>query len=161
MSDKPGRKMSEEIAEELAGGFQEYLDKKVKLLTRALVEQTAELKTEIVDVPEWGGAVLIRELTGEERDDYEAEIVGERTGKDRRINLRNIRAKLVARSLIDPETNQRMYSDREIGILGRKSAKALNRVFEACQRLSGLTDEDVKELETAMVAHPNESSGTP
>ena len=34
----------------------------------------------------------------------------------------------------------------DIAALGRKSSAALNRVFEAAQKLSGLTDEDVDEL---------------
>ena len=130
-------------------------------LTREMIEKASELKTETVSVPEWGGDVLVRELTGTERDSYEAGIVGDKTGKDRRINLQNIRARLVALSMIDPESHQRMYSDREINILGNKSAAALNRVFEVCQKLSGLTDADVEEL-AEEINDPNEmtTSGT-
>jgi hypothetical protein len=153
------------IAEAVAGKLQLALGDAATvvagvLLSRAMIEQASELRTEIVSVPEWGGSVMIRELTGEERDEYEAGIIGDRGGRDRRINLRNIRAKLVGLCLIDPETNQRMYSDREIGILGRKSARALSRVSEACQRLAGITEEDVDELEAAMTTNPNESSGS-
>lgn len=135
-----------------------------ELLSREDIEQNSQLKTERVSVPEWSkngkGSVLIRELTGSERDAYEASIIGDRTGKDRRMNLLNIRARLVAYSLIDPKTSQRMYSDREIGILGNKSAAALDRVFQRCQVLSGITDEDVKELEGNLESDQSDDSGS-
>ncbi len=129
------------------------------LLTRAAIEKVSELKTEEVEVPEWGGSVRIRELTGSERDSYEASIVGsKRTRRGREetseLNLRNIRARLVGMCLIG-EDGARLYSDAEIGVLGAKSAAVLDRLFDACQRLSGISAADVKELEAALVDDPN------
>ena len=98
---------------------------------------------DVVPVPEWNGKVRIRSLTGTERDRFEADVAG--NGK--KLKLDNIRAKFVARSIVDAKGNQVFSnSGADIAALGRKNAAALNRVFEACQKLSGLTDEDVDEL---------------
>ncbi|WP_435107354.1 hypothetical protein [Nocardiopsis synnemataformans] len=98
---------------------------------------------DVVPVPEWNGKVRIRSLTGTERDRFEADVAG--NGK--KLKLDNVRAKFVARSIVDAKGNQVFSnSGADIAALGKKNAAALNRVFEACQKLSGLTDEDVDEL---------------
>lgn len=115
-----------------------------KLLTREQILQAQDLPTEDVDVKEWGGTVRVRALTGMERDSFEQSIV-EQKGKGTRMNIRNIRAKLVALTVVDEEGN-RVFSDTDVQALGKKSAAALDRVFEVAQRLSGLKPEDVDEL---------------
>ncbi|MFH1619216.1 MAG: hypothetical protein ABIG11_04860, partial [bacterium] len=103
-----------------------------------------DLKTKDVDVPEWCGTVRVRALTGLEKDNYEDGCI-EQNGKNRRINLINMRAKLVAVSVVN-EKGERLFTEIEVKDLGRKSAIALDRVFQAAQELSGLGDEDVKKL---------------
>ena len=113
-------------------------------LTRDAILQADDLLFEDVEIPEWGGMVRVRGLTGAERDAFEAEIVEQR-GKKTRLNMQNFRAKLVARSVVNGD-GQRLFSDKDAHALGKKSAAALNRVFEVAQRLSGLSDKDVEEL---------------
>jgi len=114
------------------------------VLGREAILQIQDLPTERVFVPEWQGEVIVRALTGAERDAFEQSIVEQR-GKSTRMNLKNIRAKLVALTVVD-EDGKRVFSDEDAELLGRKSAAALNRVFEVAQRLSGLRPEDVEEL---------------
>ncbi|MGE5585722.1 MAG: hypothetical protein ACM309_09390 [Bacillota bacterium] len=114
------------------------------LLTKEAILQAQDLPTEDVEVREWGGTVRVRALTGAERDAFEQGVV-ETRGKSTRMNLRNIRAKLVALTVVD-EDGKRVFTDEDAELLGRKSAAALNRVFEVAQRLSGLRPEDVEEL---------------
>lgn len=117
----------------------------MSLLTRDAILKATDLPHEDVDVPEWGGTVRVRTLTGAERDQFEASIV-ELRGKKRKINTANIRAKLVALSVVDEQGN-RLFSDADVALLGKKSAAALDRVFAVAQRLSGVTEDDVEELE--------------
>lgn len=125
----------------------------MSLLTRDQILTADDLQTEDVPVPEWGGTVRVTGLTGTERDAFEAEILGD--GKKR--NLANLRAKLVARSAVD-ENGARVFTDGDIGKLGLKSASALTKVFEVCQRLSGLTPDDVEELAGNSEAGQSDSS---
>jgi len=114
------------------------------VLSRDQILQAHDLPTERVYVPEWGGEVIVRGLTAAERDAFEQSIV-ETRGKNTQVNLRNIRAKLVALCCVDEE-GSRIFQDEDAELLGRKSAVALNRVFEVAQQLSGLRPEDVEEL---------------
>lgn len=115
------------------------------LLTKQQILAAEDIHTEMVAVPEWGGDVLVRGLSGAERDLFEDRIIV-REGKKKRVELRDVRAKLAAICMVD-EQGARLFSDAEVASLTRKSAAALQRVFEAAQRLSGLTDDDVEELE--------------
>lgn len=117
---------------------------KTVFLNREAILAAEDLPRELVEVPEWGGAVYVRALTGAERDQFEASIVEQR-GRDMRMNMRNIRAKLVALTVVD-EDGQRIFTDDDVAALGGKSAAALDRLFAVAQRLSGLSKEDVEEL---------------
>ena len=128
------------------------------LLTRDAILNAQDLARERVEVPEWGGAVLVRALTGRERDAYEAGIVHP-DGRKMRYTLTNMRARLVSLSVID-EAGTRLFSDSDVELLGRKSAAALERVFEAAQRLSGLSAQDVDELVKNSESGPSDDSGS-
>ena len=127
-----------------------------KILTKEEILQANDLVTERVDVPEWGGAVYVRGMTGLERDLYEDSILEQR-GKNRQVNLRNARAKLVALSVVD-EAGQRMFSQTDVAALGKKNAAALQRVFNVATRLSGITEEDLEELTEEIEANPFDGS---
>lgn len=114
------------------------------LLTRDQILQADDRKYELVPVPEWGGTVKVRSLNGSERDGLEAGML-EGRGKNRQVNLQNLRAKLVSLSVVDLEGNL-VFSQADIVALGTKNAAALDRVFEVAQRLSGLREEDVDDL---------------
>lgn len=114
------------------------------LLTRDQILQAQDLPFEDVEVPEWGGTVRVRALTGAERDAFEASIV-ERKGSRTEFNPVNMRAKLVAMTVVD-ENGNRIFSNSDVEVLGKKSAAALDKVFQVAQRLSGLRPEDLEEM---------------
>lgn len=114
------------------------------LLKRSEILAVDDLKTETVSVPEWGGEVMVRSLTGAERDYFESSIVS-LDGKKTKTDLSNVRAKLVVVSCVD-ENGDSLFTAEDVEALGEKSASALQRVFEVAQHLSGLTAADVEEL---------------
>jgi len=123
------------------------------ILTRGAIQQAQDLQQEIVPVPEWGGDVIVRGLTGAERDAFEGDIITQ-NGKNMSLNTANMRAKLAARSVID-EQGKRLFSDDDIQMLGTKSAVALQRIFDVAQRLSGMSEKDVQELSEALKNAPS------
>lgn len=122
------------------------------ILGREQILQANDLVTEQIAVPEWGGEVLVRSLTGEERDNYEATVVDQR-GKDTKVNLRNARAKLVAWAVVD-EQGGKVFTQADVLALGKKNAAALQRVFDVAMRLAGISEEDLKELTDEIEANP-------
>lgn len=126
------------------------------ILTREQILQAQDLRTEEVPVPEWGGSVLVRGMTGAERDAFEASIV-EMHGKNSQVNMANVRAKLAARTIVD-EAGERLFTEKDIEALGKKNATALQRIFEVAQRLSGIGQADIEELVKNSTGGPNGSS---
>ena len=116
------------------------------LLGAAAILSAPDLATVDVDVPEWGGTVRVRALNGRERDAFEASCMKERKDGTQEFITRNMRAKLVALALVD-DKGQRLFADEDVAALGKKSAKALSRVFDAASALNGITPDDVKSLE--------------
>lgn len=116
---------------------------------REQILNSNDLPREKIVVKEWAeDALYVRALTAAERDDFEASCLEEKKEKGKtvaKVNMQNLRAKLVARSLVD-ETGNRVFGDEDIALLGKKSAAVVNRLFEIAQRLSGLTEDDVDEL---------------
>ncbi len=116
-------------------------------LSKDAIFAADDVEFEDVDTPEWGeGAkVRIKSISGTQRDAYETSLVVERGG-NRTLNTRNARAKLLVLCIVD-EAGQRMFTDeRDIHRLGAKNAKVVERIFDACRKLSGLSKEDVDSL---------------
>lgn len=132
------------------------MTREMALLSREEILSADDLKTKDVHVPEWGGEVRIRALTGEERDKFEASTVQTRGNKTKQ-NVENFRARLVSLCIIN-EQGQRMFNPADVRALGRKSVAALQRVFNACNELNGLSDEDVEELTEGFGEEANEAS---
>ena len=105
------------------------------MLTREQILQCDDLPKETVKVPEWGGEVQVRTMTGTDRDAFEASLISKEVGKEGR--LENVRARLVSLTLCD-EAGSRLFTDSDITALGGKSARALDRVFAVAQRLNGI-----------------------
>lgn len=101
------------------------------LLTKAEILAASDLPTKDVDCPEWGGVVRVRTLTAHERDLWETR----NSGKTDEPGSMNIRASLVALCCVD-EDGKQMFGIVEIPMLGKKSAKALDRVFDVCCELN-------------------------
>lgn len=114
------------------------------ILTRNQILTAPDLQRELVHVPEWGGDVYVRGLTGSERDALEAGML-ERKGKTTSIRLENLRARLLSTTLVD-EDGKSLFGPEDVVVLGSKSAVALERCFAVARRLSGFTEQDVEEL---------------
>lgn len=82
------------------------------MLTRDAIFAARDRAFEDVDVPEWGGMVRIAVITGTDRDAYEASMY-EMKGKEIKLNRDNMRAKLLARAIVD-ENLKRIFTDADI-----------------------------------------------
>ena len=107
------------------------------MLTRDQILEAPDLKTEAVQVPEWGGSVLVRSMNGADRDAFEASMITTLPDGTRKPDMANMRAKLVALTVVD-EAGNRLFDITDVARLALKSASALERVFNAGQRLNGI-----------------------
>jgi hypothetical protein len=95
-------------------------------LSKDAILSADDAKVETVSVPEWGGDVCVRGLKGFERDRFDQWGSEARDKKD----LKSLD-----------------FSVDEMVSLSGKCAEPLNRVFEVCRRLSGLTQADEDDVE--------------
>jgi hypothetical protein len=126
------------------------------VLTKEQILSADDIKTETVLVPEWGGDVIVRGLSGVERDAYEMAVY--RPDGKLTNNPRNIRSQLVARSCVD-ENGKRLFTSLDAEQLGKKSGAALDRVFEVAAKLSGIRKEDIEEIAKNSQDDQSEGSG--
>lgn len=130
-----------------------------KTLDRAAILGKTTLQTEMVDVPEWGGQVEVRELTGAERDAWEGGFLAPGTQDVKDDFMVNARARLVVLAAIDDDGNQLFTAD-DMEALGQLSGAALSRVFFVATRLSGLNKDDLDELEKNLKGGTAADSGS-
>ena len=116
----------------------------VKSLTADQILQSQDMQCTLVPVPEWGGQVYVGMMTGEERDEWEQMCAGTR-GKDKKSNIKNLRAHLAVFTVQD-ETGAKLFNLTQVQALGKKSCAALDRIFDAAAKLNRLRPEDVEEL---------------
>ena len=111
------------------------------LLTKEAILSANDRATSDVEVAEWSGTVRVSTMSASERDKWEAETYG-----DGKPKTEDFRARFVALCLVD-EAGNRMFTDKEVGELGKKSAAALQRVFAAAQKLNALTADEAEKIE--------------
>jgi hypothetical protein len=81
------------------------------------------------------------------------------SGADRKLNLRNARAKLIVLCAVDAD-GRSMFTADDLGALGRKNAAPIDRLFDACRKLAGMSAEDVDKLTEDFGATPADDDVT-
>jgi len=114
-------------------------------LTQKDILSIEDLLHEDVFVEEWKGWVRVRGLTAGERDRYEGSLFAD-VKKGAKPDFRNLRSKLVCMCLTGSD-GKRLFSFNDVEKLGKKSAAAMDKLFQKAQELSGLRKEDVEELQ--------------
>lgn len=110
------------------------------MLSKDDILNADDLTEVTLSVPEWGGEVIVKAMSGVERDEFERSIY-----HDGIKDFDNIRAKLCAMSIVD-ESGKRVFTMADIMKLGEKSGKALDRVFTVAKKLSGIGKQELTGL---------------
>src|SRR5262245_40116690 len=133
------------------------------MLSREQLRTQVHLRTEDVSVPEWApegvdpASVLVRVkgLDGRERGRLMAALAE----LDEEGRRENFQLYWCAAALIGAEGNP-LFGLDGIGLLARQDSRALDRVFEAVDRLNAVTDRALRELEKNSAPTTNGSSGS-
>ena len=125
------------------------------LMTREQILSAQDIAFEDIDlsdIPGWG-TVRIKDLSAAERDRLEASMVRQQRQPKRgggvtvrqEANLENIRARFCAACIVG-EDMRPLFTEADLVVLGGKSARALDRIFDRIKDRNGLNDEAVQEL---------------
>lgn len=119
-----------------------------------------DIQTEYVSVPEWGGRVRVRSLSGEERGHALAAMRAHgKQIKDEDEANTFWYARIIAESLIDG-AGKRIAGQSKALALTKKNGAALTRIYKVCARLSGIGQEEEEQAREDLKADPSDSSGT-
>ena len=113
-------------------------------LTREQILEAKDIQIEKINIPEWGGDIYVKGLSGTANDEFQESIIEIKDGK-RKVLFKNMRAKLCALTICDEHGNL-LFTENDVEALGKKCSYALSIAFEAAQRLSGLTKNDIDNL---------------
>lgn len=119
-----------------------------------------DTRYEYVETPEWGGQVRIASLTGIERQSIvsalrkDAKTLGEETA------LVRLAFRVVAASLVDERGRHLPDQESALEKLAGKSMDPLQRIFDACRRLSGFGQEELDRRVEDLKPHLSASSST-
>jgi hypothetical protein len=103
-----------------------------------------DMKVEPVDVPEWGGRIYVRRLTGRERDEFEQLMNDRRAGKI--LKVQGVITKIVALAACNAAGNKLFTGGDAEAKLDEKACAPLMRVFDAALKISGMRDDDIQNL---------------
>jgi len=120
--------------------------------------RNAKIEREALIVPELGGLIYVRGMSGKERDKFEE---GLRVKKGKRVgqsDLRNFRALLAVRVIVD-EKGERLLNDGDAELIGAMPAGVLDRIIAKCTELSGKAEEEIDDLGNGS-ASPGASGGS-
>ncbi|MCA8248074.1 phage tail assembly chaperone [Burkholderia multivorans] len=129
------------------------------ILNRAAILAANDLSTETVEVPEWGGAVILRTMTGTQRDAYETSLMTKDAAGRYTVDTENMRAKLVIFTAVD-ETGTPVFTLDDLGALAGKNAAVIERLFVTAQRINGLAKDAVADAEKNSVSGQSDASAS-
>ena len=107
-----------------------------KKLSREAILKVDDLKREEMEIPEWGGTIMVRSLKGSERDKWAKEAIDDK-GKPKE----NINALLIYYACEEPR-----FEREDIDTLREKNVAVVERIVNKIMSLSGISAEAVEEI---------------
>lgn len=126
-------------------------------LNREQILSAPDLPTKEVLVPSWGGSVLVRGMTGAERDKWSVD--RDRAEDEQGDRFDNITAAYLARCIVD-EQGQPLFSADDAVALGQKSGAALKLLWDAVFAESALGPDGMEKALGNSEGAPSADSGS-
>ena len=123
------------------------------MLSKKDILTAEDIQKELVQVPEWGGEVMVHGLTCGEKDKYEQSLVSE-SGK---VDLKGATATLITLCVRDDKGCQ-IFSPADVMALTNKAARPMERISKVAQKLSGMGKNDLEDMVKNSETIQNEDS---
>jgi hypothetical protein len=118
-------------------------------LNKAAILSAGDVTLNKVHVPEWGGDVFIKTISGIDRDRFEEGYSEQK--------MKNFRSRFLVLTLCD-DKGDRLFTDTEVDELSKKSSIVLNRLFEKAWSMNAFSNEAVDELGNDSTVVPSDGS---
>jgi hypothetical protein len=127
----------------------------MKLLNKKAILGADDLKHEDVEMPQWGGTVRVRMMTGAERDEFRT-VIADSEGA---VPIGRFSAALLAITLIG-EDGARLFTMDEVDQLAEKSAGSIDKPAAVAMRLNGLGGASTEEAAKNSASGQSDDSGS-
>ena len=130
----------------------------MEILTRDKIDAVGKKEPVPFEIPEWGGAVLLRYLPASAKDAYEmwAADIQKRLGLK---GVKDFRSKLVAMCIVD-QSGKRLYDDTDVPALAKQPAFIIDRLYKECERMNHMGTQAEKDAAAVEAAKNSESGQT-
>ena len=108
-------------------------------LSRAQILAANDRKPVEVDVPEWGGTVMLQVMSGQERESIEREW----TSTSEKL-IPFYKEKMLVRCISGAD-GEPLFSEEDLVALGAKNASTIDTLFKRAMRLNGFEKDSVEE----------------
>lgn len=122
-----------------------------KILRRDDILNVKDIKTELVEVPEWGGSVYVRGLTAKEADIIQDSMIVNRNSKHPGVSMKDLRASFCAACVVDEQGNK-LFTAKDIIALGEKSISALEKIHSVAEKLSNVDETAIDRVKEDFLA---------
>lgn len=113
------------------------------VLTKAAILAAQDLRSEEVNVPEWGGSVRVRLLTAAEREEISS-IWTQHASSSDDAKMHLTRDAILLRCTVD-EGGKPLFAPEDLPALKQKSAVALARVIDAAMVLNAMAAQSLED----------------
>lgn len=115
----------------------------MKVLSREDILTANDLTKTEVELTELGGSVFVSTLNGKDFGKFQKSVY-QRDGKKLITDEENFTVKLLVWTVVN-EKGERIFNDKDIEELQKKSAKTIQKLFDVASRLNGLSKDVIDE----------------
>lgn len=143
-----------EVVRDPATGQTEHRLTPPRIITLDELVALDDVETKIVNVPQWGAAVQIKQFT--KQDEYDMRVVAQSMSPNGEVDRNMLELVMVARAVIDPP-----LAVEHVGILRGKSMAAIDVILSEIAKINGGTEAAVASAEKQFLAEPGVGDGVP
>lgn len=111
-------------------------------MDKAALLLKGQRRTAKVSVPGFG-EVHLRSLSEKEWAAYQRDSIDLKTGQVTAHGVATAKPRLIALCVVD-EKGDRVFGNSDVPAISEMDAAAVNKLYEACEKFAGVTDEEAK-----------------
>lgn len=129
------------------------------LLNRNQILEAKDIKTKVIPVPEWGGEVIIKQLSAKEYNDITMNMVNIRKMAAKQLSkknadenledaineiaIKNQKILLIIKSVVD-ENMKPLFTEADLELLYQKNTNVIDRIIAEIEEFNSVSTEDAK-----------------
>ena len=107
------------------------------------IKSSKDISVEEIKVPEWRGSICIKQMSGKERDEYDAFLFKKVDAKGRVVSTKELRTSLLAIVMCDENGKNIFASMKEgVAVLAEKNGGVLASIYEKARKFNGITEDE-------------------